>query len=162
MQQCLRGSIAEFHSATKFVDLDEERQAGNNATERLNELRSGCRRATCGKYVVDNQNPLARMDGVTVDLKLVAAVFEAVLLADNGPRKFARLAHRHEACTGSIRNRCTKYEPTCFDPDHMVDRNALELFDHAIDSLSQGSSVAEERRDVSKRHPVDRVVSDIA
>ena len=36
------------------------------------------------------------MDGVTVDLELVGAVLELVLLAGNGPRQLAGLADRDE------------------------------------------------------------------
>ena len=41
-----------------------------------------------------DQHPLVGMDGVAVDLQLVGAVLELVLLADDGPRQLAGLAHR--------------------------------------------------------------------
>ena len=49
-----------------------------------------------------------------------------------------------------------------FDADHPIDRNAVELFDQAVDRRGEGGAVAEQRRDVAERDAVDRVVADVS
>ena len=73
--------------------------------ERLDQ--AGRRRggAAGGEHVVDDQDPLAGMDGVAVDLELVGAVLELVLLAGDRPRQLAGLADRHEPGAEAVGDR---------------------------------------------------------
>ena len=63
----------------------------------LDQGRGGGRGAPGGQDVVDDQDALARLDAVAVQLDRGGAVLELVLLGDRLGRELALLADRHEA-----------------------------------------------------------------
>jgi hypothetical protein len=113
-----------------------------------------------GEDVVDDQDPLVRVDRVAVDLELVGAVLELVLLAGDRPRQLARLAHRHEPGPQPIRDRSGEDEATGLDADHPVDRDVVEARHQVVDRPTERRLVAEQGRDVAERHPGLRIVRD--
>ena len=155
-------SLPELAAASEGVEFDDEAEPGDDAAERLDEHGGGRRGTAGGQHVVDDQDPFARVDRVTVDLELVGAVFELVLLAHDRPRELAGLAHGNEARTHAVGDGSGEDETPGFDADHPVDLNAVELLDQAVDRRGEGGAVAQQRRDVAERDAVDRVVADVS
>ena len=77
--------------------LDEEGQADDLALQPLHQVDRAADRAAGRQEVVDDQDLLAGLDRVAVDLERVGAVLEGVLDADRLGRQLAELANRHEA-----------------------------------------------------------------
>ena len=77
--------------------LDQERAGDDRRARRSDQVAAGAHRAAGGQDVVDQEHALAGPERVAVDLELVAAVLELILLSDGGVRELARLANRHEA-----------------------------------------------------------------
>src|ERR1700710_625777 len=73
----------EFGSAFEEVELDGEAQADNLSAELADELHGGLHGAAGGEQVVDDENALAGLDGVEVDLEGVGAVFQVVVHASS-------------------------------------------------------------------------------
>src|SRR5829696_6503949 len=105
---------AEVGSATEALDLDQESEPGDLAAEGLDEPAGGGCGAPCGEHVVDDEDPLAGVDRVTVDLELVGAVLEAVLLASDRPWELALLADGYESCIERVRDGCGEDEAARF------------------------------------------------
>src|ERR1041384_3698552 len=80
-RQAFDGPITELSAATQAFDLDQETEADDDASEGLHQPACRGSSAARGEHVVDDEDPFAGMDRVAVDLQLVGAVFEAVLLA---------------------------------------------------------------------------------
>ena len=83
-------------AALEEVELDEEREADDLALEPLDELDRALDRAAGREQVVDDQDLLAGLDRVAVDLERVRAVLEGVLDGDRLGRQLAQLADRDE------------------------------------------------------------------
>ena len=88
---------------------------------RADELGRRLGRAAGGDQVVDDQDALARPDGVLVDLDDVDAVFQRVLLADGLPRQLALLADRDEAAAQPVGDGAAEDEAARLDAGHRVD-----------------------------------------
>ena len=73
---------AEPVAALEEVELDQEREADDLALEPLDQLDRALDRAAGREQVVDDQDPLAGLDRVAVDLERVRAVLEGVLDGD--------------------------------------------------------------------------------
>ena len=91
------------------------------AAEPLDQADGGRRRPAGGQHVVDDQDPLADVDGVAVDLEQVGAVLELVLLGLDLPGQLARLADGHEAGAEPVGDRGGDDEPPGLDADDLVD-----------------------------------------
>src|SRR5262249_52527055 len=81
-------------AALQEVQLDEEREADDVALQALDELDRALHRAAGGQEVVDDQDLLAGLDRVAVDLERVRPVFEGVLDGDRLRRQLAELPDR--------------------------------------------------------------------
>ena len=87
---------------------------------------------------------------VAVDLELVGAVLELVLLAIHRPRQLAGLAHRHEPGAEPVGDRRGEDEAPGLDADHPVDLDAGEVVGDGVDRRTgTRSASAEQRRDVA-------------
>ncbi len=102
------------------------------------------------------------MDGVAVDLELVGAVLELVLLADDRPRELARLADRHEAGAQAIRDRRGEDEAARLDADDAVDSGVGEAGDEIVDRPTERRRVAEQRCDVAEDDARLGIVDDVS
>jgi hypothetical protein len=89
--------LLEAVAAFEEVELDGEGEAGDLAAELLDELDGGFHGAAGGEQVVDEDDALAGLDGVEVNLERVGAVFEIVGDAGDWRGELARLAHGDEA-----------------------------------------------------------------
>src|SRR5215468_4584966 len=101
--------------------IDDEGGADDLAAGTLDELDRGLGGAAGGDQVVDDQDPLARIDGVLMHLDDVDAIFERVFLANGFPRQLALFAKRDEAAAEPIGD-CSPYDKAArLDPCHVLD-----------------------------------------
>ena len=70
---------AEFPASAEEVELDHKSESGHLAAESLDQLANRPGRPASGQYVVDNQNALARFNGVCMNLKCVVAILKRVI-----------------------------------------------------------------------------------
>src|SRR5450759_5077506 len=84
-------------AALEEPELDEERQSDDLALESLDQLHRPVDGPTRCEQVVHDEDLLARLDRVAVDLQRVGSVFERVLDADGLRRQLAELAYGYEA-----------------------------------------------------------------
>ena len=95
-------------------------------------------RATGGQHVVDDQHPLAREDGVAVDLQLVGAVLEHVLLAGDRPRQLARpCGPGTNDGPDPVGDGRGQDEAAGLDADHPVDGDAGEVVGDGVDGEAE-------------------------
>ena len=92
---------------------------------------------------------------------LARAVLEAELLADDGPRQLAGLAHRHERRPEAVGDRRGDDEATGLDPDDPVDLEVREPVAQLVDGPPELLGVAEQRRDVPEHDARLRPVRDV-
>ena len=93
---------------------------------------------------------------------LSRAVLQLVLLADDGPRQLAGLAHRHERGAEAVGDRRGEDEAAGLDADDAVDLDVGEAVGELVDrSGGTPSASAEQRRDVAERDAGLRVVGDL-
>ena len=118
--------------------------------------------AAGGEHVVDHEHPLARKHGVAVDLELVGAVLELVLLAGHGPRQLARLAHGHEPSAAAGTPPARQDEAPRLDADHAIDGDAGEAVHEVVDRQPERRGVAEQRCDVAEGDARLGVVGDVS
>ena len=97
-----------------------------------------------------------------MDLELVGAVLELVLLADDRPRQLACLADRHEAGAQAIRHRRGEDEAARLDADDAVDARVREAGDEVVDRPTERRRVAEQRRDVAEDDAWLGIVDDVS
>ena len=142
--------------------LDQEAEPDDLPAERLDQPAGRGGRAAGGEHVVDDEDLLAGVDRVAVDLELVGAVLELVLLADDRPRQLARLADRHEPGTQAIGDRRGEDEAARLDADDAVDGDVVEAADEVVDRPTEGGRVAEQRCDVAERDAGLGVVGDVS
>ena len=69
MEQAEDVVLGEFGAAFQEVQLDGEAQAGDLAAELADELHGGLHGAAGGEQVVDDDDALAGLDGVEMDLE---------------------------------------------------------------------------------------------
>jgi hypothetical protein len=79
------------------IQFHYECEAGDFAAEAFGELRGGDGGASGGEKIVDDEDALAFLDGVLVDLKSVGAVFEVIADLGGGGGEFAGLADGNES-----------------------------------------------------------------
>ena len=79
------------------VELDGEGEARDVAAELLNEFHGGFHGAAGGEQVVDEDDALAALHGVEMDLEGVGAILEVIADAGDGSGELARLADGDEA-----------------------------------------------------------------
>ena len=108
--QALDSVTAQFVTAAETVKFDHHRHADDVAAEGLDEAGRRQGRAAGGEDVVDDQDGLVGVDGVTMDLELVGAVLELVLLTCHGPGQLAGLADGDEPGPEPVRHRCRENE----------------------------------------------------
>src|SRR5210317_1744259 len=101
------------------------------------------------------------MDGIAVDLELVAAVFEVILLTGNSPRQLARLAHRNEARPQPIRHGGREDEASRLNSYHSVDREVVEATHQVVDGSTKGRSPTEKWGDVTEGDTLRGVIGDV-
>ena len=142
----LRDDVAAFEK----VELDDRGTANRHGTSGLDEQTGGDERAAGGEQVVDDENALAGLDGVALNLDGVWAVFLLVRLAERVAGQFARLAQRHEADAERECNDGTEDEAARFETSDSVDLLCAKVSGQRVAHELEGRRVAEQRCDVEK------------
>jgi hypothetical protein len=113
--------LGEFGAAFEEVELDGEGEAGDLSAELLDELDGGLHGAAGGEQVVDQDDALAGLDGVEVDLQRIRAVLQVVADAGNGRGQLLGLAHGDEAGVEAVGQRGAEDEAARLDAQDQVD-----------------------------------------
>ena len=96
-----------------------------------------------------------------MDLELVGAILERVLLAEDVARQLARLAGRHEAGTEAIGDGSAHEEATGLGADDLGDASLEEVVGDLIDGSGKALRACEQRRDVLEDDARLRIVGDV-
>jgi hypothetical protein len=115
---------ADLVGSAEVGQIDDERATDNLGSGLFEKLDGGEAGASGGDEIVDDDDVLASLDGVLVDLDAVRAVFERVVLADDVPRQLALLSHGDEAYRELMRDGAAQDEPARLDARDLVDANA--------------------------------------
>ncbi|MNC85312.1 hypothetical protein D3C83_09030 [compost metagenome] len=118
------------------------------APQLAHELRGRRRRAAGREHVVDDEDLLARADGVLVDLERVLAVLEVVRFLEGLRWQLAGLADRYEARADAMRDGPAEDEPAALDADDRVDPAVLVRRRQHVDGRPVALRIAQQRRDV--------------
>src|SRR4051794_38772001 len=89
-------AAVESVAALEEVELDEKRQPDDIALEPLDQLDRALDRSAGRQEIIDDQDLLAGLDRIAMDLEGVRPVFEGVLDRDRLRRQLAKLPNRHE------------------------------------------------------------------
>ena len=102
------------------------------------------------------------MDRVAVDLELVLAVLERVVLAHDRPWQLAGLANRHEPGPHAVRDRRGDDEAARLHAEHAIGAARRRSGRPGRRSIGEGIAVTEQRRDVAEADARRREVVDVA
>src|SRR5262245_42219112 len=155
-----RAPLAQAPAAAEIGQVDDEAAADHLAAGLLDQVERGDGGAARRDQIVDEQDLLARRDGVGVDLDAVRAVLERVVLAERVPGELAALAHGHEAGLELVRDRAAEDESARLDAGHLVDAGAAEGPEETVDRAAQRLRIEQQGGDVAEHHARLRVVRD--
>src|SRR5690606_38908180 len=108
--------------------------------------------------VVDQDHLFAGCHTILVHLHLVHPVLQAIGHADGFVRQLAFLADRYEACGKLVRHCSAKDETARLYPGNRVDLLSSMRMHQFVDRSSEGTCIAEKRRDVPEPDPRSRIV----
>src|SRR5438552_1934987 len=100
----------QFTPAIQKRQFDDRSDADDTGAEVSHERGRCAHRSARGQDVVDDEDAIAGVDGVVVDLQNVLAVFELVFVAALGPRQLAGLADGNESAIQNARHATTEDE----------------------------------------------------
>ena len=86
----------EFGGPIQAAQLDQDRNPYKFAAKRFDQLTTGFHRAACGNQVIDEQNPLPRLNRILMHLEPVTAVLQVIVTGDGAKWQLARLAYGNE------------------------------------------------------------------
>jgi hypothetical protein len=138
----------EAISAFEEVEFYGEGEAGDFTAELLDELYGGLHGAAGGEEVVDEDDALAGLDGVHVDLQGVGAVLEVVGDAGDGGGELARLAHGDEAGVEAVGEGGSEDEAAGLNAEDEVDVFFDVIRGERIDEFGEAGLIFEKRGDV--------------
>src|SRR5215210_5713089 len=160
--QALHPVLTQAGAPVQIGKLDQEPETDDHAAERFDQAARCGRGAPRSQHIVHHQDPLARVDRVAMNLELVGAVLELVLLTRHRPRQLARLPNRNETRTQAICDRGGEDEAPRLDADNAVDGDVVEPTHQVVDRTAEGGRVTEQGRDVAKRDAGVGIVGDRA
>src|SRR3954453_17203296 len=128
--------------------LDHRRGADEARVELAHERDGRGERAARSEDVVDHEHAIARRDRIIVDLDLVFAVFELVLVRAFGPRQLPRFADGDEAGAEDPRDAAAEDEAARLDAGDGGHALVLERLGQHQHARVEASRIAQQRRDV--------------
>src|SRR5581483_1854680 len=146
--------------AAELGQVDDERGADDVAAGALDELGRRLGRPAGSDQVVDDEDALARPDGVIVHLDDVDAVLQRVFLADGLPGQLAFLAQGHEAASQPIGDGAAQDEPARLDAGNGLNPGAGPGGRHLLDGGLEALRVAHERGYVAEHDPLLGIIRD--
>src|SRR5207244_11508578 len=117
--------------------------------------------AAGGEHVVDDEDRVAGLEGVEVNLELSRPVFELILEGFGMPRELAGLAHGHQTGAQAVGHGRGDDEPARLDGDDLVDVTAGDVVGDGVDSEPEGIDGPEQRRQVLEDDAGRRNIRDI-
>lgn len=140
--------LGEALAAAEEIELHSEGEAGDLAAQFFDELDGGFHGAAGGKQVIYQQDALAGLNGIAVDLEGVGAVFEIV--SDPGYRRgqLARFAHWNKTGVEAVGKRGAEDESARFDAEDEVDLALEVMRGEGVDKLGEAGRIFEQRSDV--------------
>src|SRR4029077_7727098 len=105
------------------------------ASKRLHQLHGGCRRASGSQQIIADQDALAGLDGIFVNLERVCSVFELIGDLRGLAWQFAGFADGNESGPQPIRQSGGEYKTTGPDTHHYVDLAIRVMFAEFIHQL---------------------------
>src|SRR6266700_252830 len=140
-------------SPAQLRQLDQDLHADDLPAELAHELDGGGRGAASRKNIIHDQDLVARLDRVLVDVRLIGPVLELVRMAEHMPGQLARLADRDEARVEADRDGRAGDETPSLDGRDERRALVLPVDRHQVDDLAKRLAVREQRRDVAKGDP---------
>src|SRR5712692_4728111 len=146
--------------AAQESELQHHRHRGHLRAAAPDQVHGRAGGAAGGEHVVDDEDLIARREGILVHLQRGGAVLKLVGLGAAGGGQLPLLAHRDEAGLEPERDWRRQDEPACLDPGYLVDP-AVPGGERA-DHHSQRGAVGEQRGDVLEHDAGPGIVPDIA
>ena len=140
--------LFEAVAAFEEVEFDGESQAGDISAELLDELDGGFHGAAGGEQVVDEDDALAGLDGVEVNLEYVGAVFEIVCDARDGRGEFSGLSDGNKTCIETVGEGGAEDEAARFNAEDEIDLVLDVMCGEHVNELGEAGLVFEDRGDV--------------
>jgi hypothetical protein len=140
--------VFEAVAAFEEVEFDGEGEAGDLAAQLLDELYRCFHGAAGGEEIVDEDDALAGLDGIHMDLEGVGTVLEVVGDSGHWGGKLARLAHRNEAGIEAVREGGAEDESARLDAQHEVDFLLDVVGGQSVNELGEAGLVFEQGGDV--------------
>src|ERR1019366_7709396 len=129
------------------VEFDHKSQATDFCAQQFRHLGGGAGGAAGGQQIVADDNALARLDRILVDLKHVVAV----LPLQDFSRQLLRLAHRHKTRVQAVRQRRSKDESPRLDAQNQINVLVDVMLGEGIDEAGEAQLVFEQRGDVVEK-----------
>src|SRR3569833_2666809 len=103
-QQRVRANavLAQHVNAAQIRQVDDERRTRHETARAADELCRGLRGAARGDQIVDDQDALAWLYRIFVDLDDVDAILQCILLTDRLPGQLALLADWNEPAAQTV------------------------------------------------------------
>ena len=142
------GIALQLVAAVEEGQFDEEFDFDDPTAELFDQAGGGGGGAAGGQQVVHEQHPLARLDGVGVQLERGAAIFQVVTGLYGAMGQFAGFAHERQAGVELERDAGAEGEATGLDDGHLGDMVAGVPAGQEINGGAQQPGIGEHRRDV--------------
>ena len=150
----------ELVGTAELGQIDDEARMGHLGTGAPEELHSRDGRAAGGNQIVDQQHPVAFIDGIGMHLDGIHAIFKRVVLTDGLAGQLAALADRHEADAERNGHRRPEDEAARLDAGHMGDAQAAMMRGGPLDRLAETHGILDQRGDVAEHDPRLGIVGD--
>src|SRR3989442_9570170 len=134
-------------------ELDQEADPDDAPPELVHQAGRRLRGPAGGEQVVDDDDGLARLDRIFMNLEYCRAILERVGFRNLLAGQLALLAYGNEAGVEQVGERPSEDEAARLDPDDQLDGLAAIGPRHDVHGLAKGASVLEEGRNVLEEHP---------
>src|ERR1035441_8452476 len=141
----------ELVAAFEAVQFDHKSQATDFGAQRFRHRGGGAGGAAGGQQIVADDDALARLDRILVDLQRVVAVLQFVLPLHNVSRQLLGFAHRNEACVQAVGQRRPKDESPRLDAQNQINVLVDVMLGEGIDEAGEAQLVFEQRGDVVEK-----------
>jgi len=140
--------ILEAIATFEEIEFHGEREAGNFSAELLHEFYGCFHGAAGGEEVVDEDDALAGLNCVIVNLEGVGAIFEVVGDTGDGSGELARLAHGDESGVEAVGEGGAEDESAGLDAEDQVDLLFDVVRSEGVNELGEAGLVFQKRGDV--------------
>jgi len=149
---------AEPVASFQEIELDEEAEGRDLASDLLDQARHPSRRASGREHVVHDDHSLARANRVLVHLQPIRSVLQLVGDLDRLRGELPRFANRNLPFAESVGESGGEDESAAFDADQQIEIPLPQGLRHQIDGLPERLRAREKRRDVLEDDPLLRKV----